>query len=86
MNSRATDIPRIRIEPHVMRVAIVVILGSIMSVLDTAIVNVALHQLSRDLHAGARHDPLDHHRLPAVNGRSDATHRVGGPPLQRPAR
>jgi EmrB/QacA subfamily drug resistance transporter len=40
-----------RIEPHVLRVAIVVILGAIMSVLDTTIVNVALHDLSRDLHA-----------------------------------
>ena len=40
-----------RIEPHVKRVAIVVILGAIMSVLDTTIVNVALHDLSTDLHA-----------------------------------
>ena len=39
------------IEPHVKRVAIVVILGAIMSVLDTTIVNVALHDLSGDLHA-----------------------------------
>ena len=43
--------PSSRIEPHVMRVAIVVILGAIMSVLDTTIVNVALHDLSIDLHA-----------------------------------
>jgi EmrB/QacA subfamily drug resistance transporter len=43
--------PAPRIEPHVMRVAIVVILGAIMSVLDTTIVNVALHDLSLDLHA-----------------------------------
>jgi EmrB/QacA subfamily drug resistance transporter len=34
-----------------MRVAIVVILGAIMSVLDTTIVNVALHDLTGDLHA-----------------------------------
>jgi EmrB/QacA subfamily drug resistance transporter len=34
-----------------MRVAVVVILGAIMSVLDTTIVNVALHDLSGDLHA-----------------------------------
>jgi EmrB/QacA subfamily drug resistance transporter len=40
-----------RIEPHVKRVAIVVILGAIMSVLDTTIVNVALRTLSIDLHA-----------------------------------
>src|ERR1700722_16322044 len=38
-----------RMEPHVRRVAIVMVLGSIMSILDTTIVNVALHSLSRDL-------------------------------------
>jgi EmrB/QacA subfamily drug resistance transporter len=43
--------PAPRIEPHVVRVATVVILGAIMSVLDTTIVNVALHDLSLDLHA-----------------------------------
>src|ERR1700760_2696918 len=41
--------PASRLDPHVKRVAIVVILGAIMSVLDTTIVNVALHDLSRDL-------------------------------------
>ncbi len=40
-----------RIEPQVMRIAIVVIVGAIMSVLDTTTVNVALHDLSADLHA-----------------------------------
>src|SRR6202046_5760137 len=48
-NVSSLDAPRI--EPHVMRVAIVVILGAIMSVLDTTIVNVALPALSIDLHA-----------------------------------
>ena len=49
--SSATPIQSSRIEPHVMRIAIVVIMGAIMSVLDTTIVNVALHDLSGDLHA-----------------------------------
>src|ERR1700753_951641 len=40
-----------RIEPHVWRIAIVVILGALMSVLDTKIVNVALNDLSTDLHS-----------------------------------
>jgi EmrB/QacA subfamily drug resistance transporter len=40
-----------RIEPHVWRVAAVVILGMIMSILDTTIVNVALNTLSRQLHS-----------------------------------
>jgi EmrB/QacA subfamily drug resistance transporter len=39
-----------RLDPHVTRVAIVIVLGSIMSVLDTTIVNVALDSLSKDLH------------------------------------
>jgi len=39
-----------RMEPHVKRVVIVIVLGSIMSILDTTIVNVALQSLSRDLH------------------------------------
>ncbi len=47
----APPAPAPRIEPHVLRVAVVVILGAIMSVLDTTIVNVALHDLSIDLHA-----------------------------------
>jgi len=42
------------IDRHIWRIAIVVILGSIMSVLDTTVVNVALEPLSRDLHV-----PLD---------------------------
>src|ERR1700742_744607 len=40
-----------RIESHVWRIAAVVVLGTIMSVLDTTIVNVALDTLGRDLHA-----------------------------------
>src|SRR6516165_9725375 len=40
-----------RIESHVWRIAFVVVLGSIMSILDTTIVNVALATLSRDLHS-----------------------------------
>jgi EmrB/QacA subfamily drug resistance transporter len=40
-----------KIEPHVWRIAVVVVLGTIMSVLDTTIVNVALDTLGRDLDA-----------------------------------
>src|ERR1700684_26740 len=39
------------IEPYVWKIAGVVILGMIMSILDTTIVNVALHTLGRDLHS-----------------------------------
>jgi EmrB/QacA subfamily drug resistance transporter len=44
---RSTD----RIEPYVWKIAGVVILGMMMSILDTTIVNVALNTLSRDLHS-----------------------------------
>jgi EmrB/QacA subfamily drug resistance transporter len=40
-----------RIERHVWEIAGVVILGMIMSILDTTIVNVALHTLGHDLHS-----------------------------------
>jgi EmrB/QacA subfamily drug resistance transporter len=39
------------IEPHVWKIAGVVILGMVMSILDTTIVNVALHTLGHDLHS-----------------------------------
>jgi EmrB/QacA subfamily drug resistance transporter len=45
-----TDTPE-RIDPYVWRVAIVVVLGSIMSILDTTIVNVALDTLHTRLHS-----------------------------------
>ena len=40
-----------RIEPYVWKIAGVVILGMMMSILDTTIVNVALDTLSEDLHS-----------------------------------
>src|SRR5437764_5867168 len=40
-----------RIESHVWRISAVVIVGSIMSILDTTIVNVALATLGRELHS-----------------------------------
>ena len=40
-----------RIDAHVWRISAVVILGTIMSILDTTIVNVALATLGRELHA-----------------------------------
>ncbi|HUH80070.1 MAG TPA: DHA2 family efflux MFS transporter permease subunit [Solirubrobacteraceae bacterium] len=42
---------RARIEPYVWRIAGVVILGMVMSILDTTIVNVALHTLGSELHS-----------------------------------
>src|SRR6184192_4219552 len=47
MNAALPD----RIESHVWRIAAVVVIGSIMSILDTTIVNVALETLGRDLHS-----------------------------------
>ena len=42
---------RDRIEAHVWRISLVVVVGSMMSILDTTIVNVALATLGRELHA-----------------------------------
>ena len=47
MSATTTD----RIDAYVWRISAVVIVGSIMSILDTTIVNVALDTLSRELHA-----------------------------------
>ena len=41
---------RERLDPYVRRVGLVTVLGSVMSVLDTTIVNVALDSLARKLH------------------------------------
>ncbi len=57
MSSESTSEPAFspaasdRIEPYVWRIAGVVILGMIMSILDTTIVNVALRTLGHDLHS-----------------------------------
>jgi EmrB/QacA subfamily drug resistance transporter len=57
MSSQATTEPGFhpeasdRIEPYVWKIAGVVILGMIMSILDTTIVNVAVHTLRSDLHS-----------------------------------
>ncbi len=50
-SAAATPAAGDRIERHVWVVAGVVILGMIMSILDTTIVNVALHTLGHDLHS-----------------------------------
>ncbi|MCW3039678.1 MAG: family efflux transporter permease subunit [Solirubrobacterales bacterium] len=42
---------RTGLEPAVLRIAVVIVLGAIMSVLDTTIVNVALDTLGQDLHS-----------------------------------
>jgi MFS family permease len=40
-----------KLSPEIIRIAIVVIVGAVMSILDTSIVNVALESLSHDLDA-----------------------------------
>jgi EmrB/QacA subfamily drug resistance transporter len=39
-----------RLEPHIVKAAVVVVLGTIMAILDSTIVAVALHTLSQDFH------------------------------------
>src|ERR1700742_5375165 len=50
-SSTAAEGAQSKIEAHVWRIATVVVLGTIMSVLDTTIVNVALDTLGRDLNS-----------------------------------
>ena len=50
-SAAAAPRPHTKIEAHVWRIAAVVVLGTIMSVLDTTIVNVALDTLGKDLDA-----------------------------------
>jgi EmrB/QacA subfamily drug resistance transporter len=50
-SAAAQPSPAPRIEPHVWRIGIVVVLGAIMSVLDMTIVNVALDDLAKELHS-----------------------------------
>src|ERR1044072_4931661 len=78
--------PSSRIEPHVWRIAIVVILGAIMSVLDTTIVNVALQTLSRGLHTSLGGIPGGLRRVPAPAPRGDPRPRLAPPPFRRPPR
>ncbi len=66
-----------RIESHVWRIAGVVILGMIMSILDTTIVNVALHSLGQDLHASISETQWVVTGLPARARRRDPRHRLG---------
>jgi EmrB/QacA subfamily drug resistance transporter len=47
----STQSSEAKLNPYVWRIAPVIVLGTIMSILDTTIVNVALETLSRELHA-----------------------------------
>src|SRR5438128_481416 len=51
MSERHPLADRLGLEPRVLRIAGVVVVGAIMSILDTTIVNIALRTLQRDLHA-----------------------------------
>ena len=68
------------------RLASVVVLGTIMSILDTTIVNVALETLGRDLDASLNVDPMGLDRLPAGAGDRDPADRLGDGALRRQAR
>ena len=65
--------------------AVAVVLGSIMSVLDTTIVNVALNTLSIDLHTSLGLHSVGGDGLPAGPGRSDSHLGLGHPPVRHQA-
>ena len=75
-----------KIDAYVWRISAVVIVGSIMSILDTTIVNVALATLGRELHSSIDQIQWVVTGLPAVARRRDPGHRLGGAPVRRQAR
>ena len=74
-----------RLTPEIKAVAIVVVVGAIMSILDTTIVNVALETLSRDLARPAVDDPVGLDRLPARAGRRSSRSPAGRPSASAPS-
>ena len=70
---RATD----RLDPALVRLCVVVVIGGAAPLLDTTIVSVALDTLGRSFDADLSHDPVDDERLPAGHGDGDAR-RPGG--------
>ena len=66
-------------------IAAVVVLGAIMSILDTTVVNVAINTLATRLRHAADDDPVGRHRLHARARDGDPAHRLGRRPLRHQA-
>ena len=73
-----------KLEPHVKRIAIAVVLGAIMSVLSTTIVNVALADARGRARRAAGQRPVGRDRLHARPRRRHPRLRLGRRPLRRP--
>ena len=69
--------PRTAWTRRVRRIATVIVLGMIMSILDATVINVALHDLSRDFGVPLDDDPVDSDGIPARRRRDPAGHRLG---------
>ncbi len=82
---RSRHMSQERIEPYVWKIAGVVILGMMMSILDTTIVNVALDTLGSRPGRDDRPDPVGGDRIPAGARGGDPAHRLGGAALRRQA-
>ena len=79
-----------KIDPAVLKVAGVVVLGAIMSILDITVVNVALRDLPDRLRQGRRaagllHRRVDRHRLHARPGHRHPDVRLGRRPVRHQA-
>ena len=86
MPETATADPNAKgIDRALMSVAIVVVLGAIMSILDTTVVNVAISHLVDDVRHVARDDPVGRHRLHARARDGDPDHRAGPPTGSAPS-
>ena len=78
--------PRNDSNQPLIKVGIVVVLGTIMAILDTTIVAVALDTLSRRLQGQRLDDPVGDDRLPAGAGGGDPGVGLGRPPHRGQAR
>ena len=65
------------LDRRLLMIASVVVLGAIMSILDTTVVNVAINTLVARLRHRAGDDPVGRHRLHAGAGHRDPGHRLG---------
>ena len=73
------------LDRKLLAIASVVVLGAIMSILDTTVVNVAINTLARDFDTDAVDDPVDRHRLHAGAGHRHPDHGLGGRSLRHQA-
>ena len=74
-----------KLDPTVVRTALILIVGAMAVIFDTTIVSVALHTLSREAGHLGRDDPVGDHRLPAGARHRGAAQHLGPAAVRRQA-